>query len=264
MKFSVYLIALHLLFLSTISCQNMNREKLIEKSSLNGNDYRLFQNTPAWNLAKAVWDQDISKIENEVSKNPKIINYQEDIYKSTLLDLSAYNGQNKSFSKLLELGANPNLANNFHCTTPLVMVSDQFDDKYSYAEKLIEYGADTNYQECLTGKDKQITNRTALICASLRGHLDIVKLLLKNGADINFTNVNGENALSNAIIGENYDIALYLLQNGAKCKLEYKELQTDGSFIKKEFSLVEDIKIYANEDNFKNSKEYDEIVNYCN
>lgn len=40
-----------------LSCSNINRDKPVDKSELSGRDYRLFQNTPAWELAKAVQDE---------------------------------------------------------------------------------------------------------------------------------------------------------------------------------------------------------------
>lgn len=39
------------------SCSDLSREKIVDKSELTGRDYRLFQNTPAWELAKAVEDE---------------------------------------------------------------------------------------------------------------------------------------------------------------------------------------------------------------
>ena len=43
------------------SCSDLSREKIVDKSELTGRDYRLFQNTPAWELAKAVEDENTNK-----------------------------------------------------------------------------------------------------------------------------------------------------------------------------------------------------------
>lgn len=43
-----------------------NQETLVDKSKLNGYDYRLYQSTPAWTLANAVKAEDIEKIKEEV------------------------------------------------------------------------------------------------------------------------------------------------------------------------------------------------------
>ncbi len=184
----------------------------------------MFQDTPAWELAKAVQDNDIDKIDEEIQKNPSIVNYQESKYGKTLLHLSSYNDNYRAFKELLKLGANPNIADSSHCTSPLIEVALSFDDKTKYAEELIRYKANVNYVECNSGKENQKTNTTPLIAASGRNNLKLVKLLIKNGADINYTNPNDEDALSLATLSNNYDIILYLLQEGADCsKVLYKK-----------------------------------------
>lgn len=218
------------MLLAVVSCNKIDRDKKVDKNKLLGADYRLFQDTPAWELAKAVWDNNTDKIDEEVKKNPKVLNYQEKKYGNTLLNLSVYNDNYKGFKELLRLGANPNIADFMHCSTPLITACESFDDKTKYAEELVKYKADINYVECNSGKNEQKTNRTALILASDRGNLDIVKLLVKNGAKINYTNSNDEGALSLATLSKNYDIVLYLLQQGADCKIIlYKKYNSDNS-----------------------------------
>lgn len=56
MKYIKYIILL-ILFTACI-----NREKPVEIKKLLRKDYRLFQNTPAWELAKAVQDGNIKKM----------------------------------------------------------------------------------------------------------------------------------------------------------------------------------------------------------
>lgn len=218
------------LLVAVVSCDKINRDKKIDKNQLLGADYRLFQDTPAWELAKAVWDNDVDKIDEEVKKNPKVLNYQENKYGNTLLNLSVYNDNFKGFKELLKLGANPNITDSMHCSSPLITACESFDDKTKYVEELIKYKADINYVECNDGKQEQKTNRTALILASHRGNLGIVQLLIENGAKINYTNPNDEDALSLATLSTNYDIVLYLLQHGADCrKVLYKKYGANNS-----------------------------------
>lgn len=61
-----------------------NQETLVDKSKLMGNDYRLFQSTPAWILAKAVEEGDISKIKEEVIQKKVDVDFQETQYGQTL------------------------------------------------------------------------------------------------------------------------------------------------------------------------------------
>jgi ankyrin repeat protein len=229
---NVYKINVLLFFLiSILSCDKMNREDKVDKNKLLASDYRLFQNTPAWELAKAVWDNDTDKIEEEVKKNPKIINYQDSEFGMSLLHMSLYNGQFKSFKELLRLGANPNISDSMHCTSPIIQACEDFDDKIKYVKELIKYKADVNYVECSEGKEEQKTNRTPLITASSYGHLKIVKLLVDNGAYINYdNNRQAGSALGAAVLSEKYDIALYLLERGADCnKVLYKRYNADNS-----------------------------------
>jgi len=244
-----------LFFLSflAISCNKIDRDKKVEKNKLLGADYRLFQDTPAWELAKAVQDDNIEKIDEEIQKNPSIVNYQESKYGKTLLHLSSYNDNYKAFKELLKLGANPNIADSSHCTSPLIEVALSFDDKTKYAEELIRYKANVNFVECNSGKEDQKTNTTPLIAASGRNNLKLVKLLIKNGADINYTNPNDEDALSLAILSNNYDIILYLLQAGADCgKVLYRK---GGAVNPKEIYMKNWIEDEANH----SAKEYSEI-----
>ncbi|WP_419870500.1 ankyrin repeat domain-containing protein [Chryseobacterium sp. CT-SW4] len=144
------------------ACNKLDREKKVDKNKLLGADYRLFQDTPAWELAKAVQDDNIDKIDEVIKKNPQIINYQESKYGKTLLHLSIYNNDYKAFKELLKVGADPNIADSFHCSTPLIKACESFEDRLKYVEELIKYKANVNYVECSTGKEAQKTNNTAL------------------------------------------------------------------------------------------------------
>jgi ankyrin repeat protein len=216
----------------------------------------LFQDTPAWELAKAVQDDNIDKINEEIQKNPKIVNYQESKYGKTLLHLSSYNDNYKSFKELLKLGANPNIADSSHCTTPFIEVAQSFENKLKYAEELIKYNANVNYVECNEGKLEQKTNATPLIAASGRNNLEMVKLLVKNGANINYTNPNDEDALSLATLSKKYDIVLYLLQQGADCnKVLYKK---GGAVNPKDIYM----KNWIEDEADHSAKEYSEIKEF--
>jgi len=80
------------------SCSNNSREKSVDSSELSNIDYRLFQNTPAWELAKAVQEEDMDNFDKIISENPQIINYQESKYGNTLLMLTIINQQLKPFN----------------------------------------------------------------------------------------------------------------------------------------------------------------------
>lgn len=212
------------------SCDKLQREKKVDKNKLLSSDYRLFQDTPAWELAKAVWDGDRKKIRHEIAKNPIILDYQEPLYGKTLLHLSVYNGDYTGFKELLSLGSNPNIADYSYCSSPLIVAVNIFtEDRLEYVKQLLKHGANVNYVECSNGKQEQKTNRTALMVACLTGHFEQVKILVENGANINYENNNQENALDIAVLSNNTNIVLYLLQKGADCnRILYQEGSSDN------------------------------------
>ena len=57
---------------------------------------------------------------------------------------------------------------------------------------------------------------TALIYAAQQGHIDIVKLLLDNHADINAMSKLGQTALAQAAFHKHLDVVKLLLEHGAK------------------------------------------------
>ena len=88
---------------------------------------------------------------------------------------------------------------------------------YGYVELLIyQKHADVNFQSKYCGN-------TALMLASYAGHLDIVKLLVKMGADVNARRYTGETALIMASKNGNDKIVKFLISKGA-----YPEFRCDG------------------------------------
>lgn len=201
------------------SCSNIDRDKPVDKAKLMGMDYRLFQGTPAWELAKAVQDEDEKMIAEIVREAPKLINYQEPKYGNTLLMLTIMNQQMKSFNALLTQRADIDIHNTFDGASALIKACsfNQYDIKF--AEILIHYGADVNDVETGQRRKGNSTRETPLIAASRTGKLDLVKFLVSKGADINYQNEFGQSALSKSIMVKKYKVSYYLLQNGANYKL---------------------------------------------
>lgn len=197
------------------SCSDLSREKIVDKSELTGRDYRLFQNTPAWELAKAVEDENTKKIDKIVSENPEIINYQESKYGNTLLMLTIMNQQLKPFKALLKRGADVNIHNTFDGTSSLIKACSSKFYNITFVKMLIEYGADVNDVEIGERRKENGTRLTPLIAASRTGRLDLVRFLVSKGADVNYQNEFGQSALSKSVMVDEYKVAHYLLQNGA-------------------------------------------------
>ncbi len=199
-----------------LSCSNINRDKPVDKQDLTGGDYRLFQNTPAWDLAKAVQDENEKKINEIVSKDPKLINYQEPKFGNTLLMLTIMNQQIKPFKTLLENKADVNIHNTYEGTSALIEACSFKQYNTKFAEILLQKGANVN--DVQTDKTEPDKVKTALMKAAKTGKLDLVVLLVKHGADVNYQNEYEQSALSESAIIDRYEISYYLLQNGADYK----------------------------------------------
>ena len=63
---------------------------------------------------------------------------------------------------------------------------------------------------------KNIEKNTALLFAAENGNLEIVDLLIKNRADINLKNKNGDTAIKLALKNKQGKVAELLRSNGAK------------------------------------------------
>ncbi len=208
-------IVIGLLSLFILSCYD--REKKVDKNELLGFDYRLFQDTPAWTLAKAVEDEDITVIKREVMTKGIRPDYREQKYGGTLLMIAIRNDRFKSAKALLELGANPNLGNKYRGTSAMIFASKAKSPKY--LKLLLEHKGDPNSIEAAPTKEGDRSRETALIAAISYlndNSLEKVKLLVEAGADINYvTKGQLKSALSTAMILDRMDVVLYLLQKGA-------------------------------------------------
>ena len=206
--------------LCLVSCYN--QETLVDKSKLMGNDYRLFQSTKAWTLAKAVEEGDVTKIKEEVIQKKVAVDFQETQYGQTLLMLAITNSEYDTVKMLLELGANPNLHDNFKGQTPIIVAAKNDDPKY--LKLLLDYKGDPNsIENVFSGPNLRINSErnsalTAAISPSMFGkkNLEKVKLLVDAGADIHYTKKGIiQTAFGEALILEQMDVALYLVEKGA-------------------------------------------------
>jgi hypothetical protein len=73
------------------------------------------------------------------------------------------------------------------------------------------------------GADLNIKNHahnSALYCAVTEGHLDVVKLLVEKGVDLNIKNFTGKSALIKAAYCDHTEIAMFLIEAGAEIDLK--------------------------------------------
>ncbi|MEG2181110.1 MAG: ankyrin repeat domain-containing protein [Bacteroidales bacterium] len=215
-----------LLLMFSTSCIQILREVPKDKDKAACYDYRLFQETPAWNLAKAVWDQDTGKIGRIVRQDSSLVNYREDKYGQTLIFIAIQWDHFKSVKALVDNGADINIRDSFNGRTPLIEAG-RLNPNLECVRLLIEHGADVNARETEKGMWTYKAYNTPLSVVARYGgdpevRLDIVKLLVSHGADINYMLGDSLSILDHALISDHYDIVLYLLKAGA----EYRYSET--------------------------------------
>lgn len=141
-------------------------------------DIRIFKNTEAWDLAVAVKNQDVKKIEKIAEKNPELLNFQDPYYCTSLLIWAVGMEKYKSAEALLKCGADPNVV---------------ADGREMYKSKEEEAVRNGNFSEWRERTPAPLAGATALYVASGYSWIDTqakkdakyVNLLLEYGADPN-------------------------------------------------------------------------------
>ncbi len=204
------------IFFSCVACHSNQTD------NYNGTDYRLFKNTPIWELAQAVQEQNTESIKKLVTEQKQDLNYQEPKYGSTLLMLTIINDHLRSFETLLQLGANVNLHDSYSGTSALIIAADSDNsDAETFIRLLIQHGADPNDVEPGPRREGNTTRFSPLLAAcedvsNSVNTLEKVKILVDAGANVNYRNEFGASALKTAAVFDHYDVVLYLLEKGAE------------------------------------------------
>jgi len=136
---------------------------------------------------------------------------------TTALMFAAFNGDAKIIKALVGAGANPNVqVVSFHAgeITPLIsVINSNKEDRVEVASILISAKAQVNPE----GKFFLSPLMHAV------GNLEMVKLLVANGADVNQKNVRGATALMAAAIDGIPSVVRYLLEQGADVNASDKD-----------------------------------------
>lgn len=166
----------------------------------------------------------------------------------TALHLAVKNRKINLVNALLQLGADPNIAN-AKGNTPLVTALD--DRQNDMAKVLIQHGADPTVKDMqgmtalmwvayygykdilmqmidkvpsLNSRDKK--GYTALMMACEAGHKEIVSELIQHGANMNIRDNSGATALHWSLQDNQTDIALELISRGANLNAKDKDGNT--------------------------------------
>lgn len=200
-------------FLLSSCVQN---DKVDENGVYERTNINIFKDTLAWELAKAVKDQDTSKIKEIAKESPTLLDYQEPNYGLTPLIWATGMTKYSSVKTLLECGANPNIVSKMYKTYgeetalstaaqyPWTNVLGSKNPKY--VKLLLEYGADPNWT--YTGSEYGIVPGTSILMESIGYGFEKTKALVEGGADINYKTKFGRTAAIEALIsGSGYSLS---------------------------------------------------------
>lgn len=189
---------------------------------LRGWDIELYEHTPAWDLAKAVYEQDTTEIEGLCKNDNKLVLIKEPRFGMTLLSWAVDNNRYFSAKSLLKFSADPNAKDNKNVTPFSRSASNK--ETSNYLKLLLKYGGNVDYLLILNnGRNAHI------LWSAATANIDNTKILVEAGSDINYTYDSVNSALSLAIIYGTIDVVAYLLEKGANFKNPV--LKSDDKFI---------------------------------
>lgn len=200
-----------LIILSTISCSG--------EKDYHGDNIKLWEDTKVWELAKCVSKNDFQKAEKIMSQQHIDIDFREPKYGETLLFWAVWNSNIDAVKFLINHGANPNAHDTYNGDSPIAIASDYFirSDILAY---LLAHGGNPND---FVKRDEKLSyepsNKTPLTRAAFTS-LEKTKMLVKAGADVNFSVEPGYTPLISAERKMSLEIVEYLL---FECKADYRK-----------------------------------------
>jgi hypothetical protein len=259
------LIKFYIFFLVLLFTNCTDAQEKIDKSKMNGFDFRLYDGTPAWELAQAVRDQDVKKIREQVKKNKKILSFKDEHYGGDMLQMAVKTVKYNSAKELVELGADPNTPDKYNGSTALMEAADighggpmgNFRTDIRFLTLLLKHGADPNLAEQGERRQGYYNRMTPLLIACKKGVLEYVKALVEAGASINYTNEYRQTSLREAVLSENPEVVLYLLQHGADYTKYFRKTVTG-----RKIYIDNDIKDWNFETGSKNYKIRQQIIEF--
>jgi len=185
---------------------------------LPGFDFKLFNDSPVEELASAVKNENVDKI-NEILKDSSInVDFQESKYGHTLLMLAVANNKTKSVEALLKNGANPNLKSKDDEDNSTTIFAENYSQicDTTIISLLLQYGGDINSIQYIdrienNGMHSHV-KETALMISISNYCIEVVKFMVDKGAGINqYTYYDGYGAITEAILNEKLDVLKYLI-----------------------------------------------------
>lgn len=178
----------------------------------------LYSNSKAWELAKAVENQDKVLIKQICKKQLHLLKYQEPRFGQTLLEWAVYTNRYQAAKALADAGADPN-QQSYNGTSAFIHAADN-NETSDYVKLLLQYGGDPNaIAQPKTGAVENVQQLKTPLIAAAGSNLESVKLLVEAGADINYSNEQYQSALYEAYTFNRIDVIRYLIiEKGADFK----------------------------------------------
>ncbi|MEO7171662.1 hypothetical protein [Flavobacterium sp.] len=175
-----------------------------------GYNFDNFKETPLWELAQAVRADDENEVKQILKDSKLEVDLKDPEYFQTLLALSIQNHKRKAFLALLNAGANSNeLLGNPQDATPFIYAIWNVDNcDLFYVENMLKHGANPNLEIKNPKPGYYFQNTFPLLVAiglnDNNGNdcLNLIRLLVENGADINVCFKQPESDLCEGVIAE--------------------------------------------------------------
>ena len=223
--------------------------------------FDIWKQTPAWELAKAVADQDTWKIGRIAKAHPDLLESRAPRSGNTLLIWAVAMEKYRSADALLKGGADPNVASTLTGSTPLFVASGfswvdrQAKTDPKYVKLLLKYGADPNINYHSGYKHDIIESGTSPLIRSIGCGIEKTRALVEGGTDINHKTASGNTAAISALMEyDNIDYAYYLIveKKAQVLAMYYESEQTVMSgAMPKQFYPVDILEYYHPETNTK-------------
>ncbi|TGM56146.1 ankyrin repeat domain-containing protein [Leptospira biflexa] len=222
-------------YLKLTESKNLDKEVPKEKiKNLRIMDPRKFQNTPQWEMARAIYLCDYSRLQTLLSEKKVDLNVPNDAG-VPLLSMAILLDREWAVLPLLEHGADPNFKSVLEPKSPMIYAARE---SLSILRLLLENGGDPNakaiYDENLI--DENHPPHTALSVAAKSGHFKSVEMLVARGANVNF----GHGlAVYESMTHDHLYITLFLLKNGFDLSMELYPRVYEAKLIQERLQINE-------------------------